>query len=76
MAFMLTQEMIVSEVERYEPMERLHVVDSILQGMMRPDPEIEQAWHEEAVRRWERYKREETSTVAYHEVMAKYRKQG
>ena len=50
--------------------------ESVLENMMKADPEIEKAWHDESVRRWERYKRGESKTVSYDKVMSKYRKPG
>ncbi|NCD33980.1 MAG: addiction module protein [Spartobacteria bacterium] len=73
---MLKQEDIIHEIGRYECVEQLRVVESVLENMMKVDPEIEKAWHDESVRRWERYKRGESKTVSYDNVMSKYRKQG
>ncbi len=71
---MLTQDQLIEEIERYEPFERVKIVDAVLRDVVGANPEIEMAWREEATQRWKSYKQGDIESIPYDEVMAKYRK--
>jgi hypothetical protein len=64
---------IVLEIEKLPDLDKLHLVDTILMGLDKPDPEIDRAWAIEARRRWEAFKNGQIPTVSYAEVLAKHR---
>jgi len=66
-------ESLLKEISNMPDTEKLKIVDTILRQLDRPDPEIDRIWKVEAEKRWARYKRGETGTVSYNEVMKKYR---
>ena len=70
---MLTQEQIIHEIDQYSPEERVRIVQAVLNKVVNPDPDSEQAWLDVAAERWERYKNGNAKTISYDEVMAKYR---
>ena len=53
--------------------EKLHLVDTILEQLDKPDPAIDKIWAEEARKRWDAYKSGNLDTLPYDEVMSKYR---
>lgn len=55
------------------PLERLQLVDFILESLDMPDPGIEKLWADEASRRWEDYKSGKIDSTAAAEVFEKYR---
>ena len=55
------------------PLERLQLVDYLLESLDLPDGEIEKLWADEATRRWEGYKAGEISSVSAAEVFEKYK---
>ncbi|MDP2156156.1 MAG: addiction module protein, partial [Nitrospirota bacterium] len=53
--------------------EKIELVDAILMQLDRPDPEVDHVWADEARKRWQAYKLGKLETVAYEQVMGKYR---
>ena len=68
-----TAEEIASEAHDLSDMEKLRLVDAILNDLDKPDPEIDCIWAEEARKRWESYKKGRISSVSYQHVMEKHR---
>jgi len=68
-----TVEKLTAEIQALPDMEKLHLVDTILVALDRPNPEIDRVWAEEARKRWAAYKAGEAPTVSYDTVMAKHR---
>ena len=66
---MLTQEKIIQEIEQHSPSVRIRIVEEVLRDVIGADPKIEQAWLEEAGRRWKAYLQEGSETIAYEDVM-------
>lgn len=64
---------IVNQIEDLSDIDKLQLVDIILEQLDRPDPEIDKVWTEEAKRRWQAYKDGQLATVSYHDVMSKYK---
>ena len=67
-------EKIVSEIHDLSDVEKLHLVDVILNDLDKPDPEIDHIWAEEARKRWASYKKGQMLSVSYQDVMKKYRR--
>lgn len=54
--------------------EKLRLVDAILESLDKPDPEIERVWASEARKRWTAYKKGAVRSIPYKSVLAKYRR--
>jgi hypothetical protein len=54
--------------------EKLALVDQLLAQLDRPDPEIDQIWAEEARKRWTAFREGRVGSIAYADVMAKFRR--
>lgn len=67
-------EKLVSEIHALPDVEKLRLVDAILNDLDKPDPEIDQIWAEEARKRWIAYKEGRIASVSYQDVMEKYRR--
>ena len=64
---------IAAEIRGLRDVEKLRLVDAILAGLDKPDPELDRVWAEEARKRWLAYKAGRSRTVSYASVMAKHR---
>lgn len=53
--------MITKDLEKktlkLNPIDKIHLVEKILESLDKPDPAIEQAWAEESEKRYKRYKK-------------------
>ena len=67
-------EKLAEEIKSLTDVEKLRLVDVILTDLDKPDPELDNIWAEEARKRWEGYKSGRIPSLAYHEVMGKYRR--
>lgn len=66
---------LTEEIRKLPPEEQADLIDELLVLTYRePDPEIDKAWAEEAERRLAAYRRGETKSIPYEEVMARLRK--
>lgn len=68
-----TADQLEQEITSLPDVEKLRLVDAILDELRKPDPEIDRIWVEEARKRWDAYKAGRLRTVSYEEVMSKYR---
>ena len=68
-----TPDKLISEIKALPDVEKLRLVDAILTDLVKPDPEIDRVWAEEARKRWGAYKSGRIPTVSYEEVMARHR---
>ena len=68
-----TAERLSEEIQSLTDVEKLRLVDAILTDLDKPDPELDRIWAEESRKRLAAYKSGRISSVAYHEVMDKYR---
>ena len=66
-------EKLAAEIRSLPDNEKLQLVDTILEDLVKPDPEIDRIWAEEARKRWNAYKAGRTSRLSYDLVMAKHR---
>lgn len=64
---------IEEDARKLAPLERLELVDAILNSLDEPDKEIDQLWSQEAEERLAAYRRGELKAIPLNEVMAKYR---
>jgi hypothetical protein len=62
-----TQEL-VSQALKLDPAERFDVVDQILRGLNRPDPEVDRIWLEEAERRLRAYREGRVKGISAEEI--------
>ena len=67
-------EKLAEEIKSLTDVEKLRLVDVILTDRDKPDSELDGIWAEEARKRWEGYKSGRIPSLAYHEVMGKYRR--
>ena len=64
---------LIREATSLPPLDKLQLVDYLLESLDMPDMEIEKLWAEESSRRWEGYKSGEISSVSAAEVFEKYK---
>jgi putative addiction module component (TIGR02574 family) len=69
-----TVDKLAAEIRDLPDVEKLRLLDAILEDLDKPDPEIDRVWAEEARKRWEAYKAGQAPTVSYDTVMAKHRR--
>jgi hypothetical protein len=67
-------EKIVSDISSLTDIEKLHLVDIILEDLDKPDPEIDRIWADEARKRWNAFKSGKIQSVSYQDVMRKYKR--
>lgn len=63
---------LVHEIEKLPPIERAQIVDIVIRDLFALDSEIDRAWTQEAVIRWDAYKKGEVQPIPYEEVMSRY----
>lgn len=71
---MTKAEKLATEISTLTDIEKLHLLDSILTDLDKPDPAIDRIWAGEARKRWAAYKAGSIATVPYAEVMEKCRR--
>jgi len=64
---------LVEEIRSLPEMEKLHLVETILEDLDKPDPELDGVWAEEARKRWGAYLKDRSSGIDYAVVMGRYR---
>lgn len=69
-----TVDKLAAEIHVLPDIEKLRLVDAILEDLDKPDPEIDRVWAEESRKRWAAYKAGRSPTVSYETVMAKHRR--
>ena len=69
-----TVDKLAAEIHVLPDIEKLRLVDAILEDLDKPDPEIDRVWAEEARKRWAAYKAGRSPTVSYETIMAKHRR--
>ena len=65
---------LAAEIRNLPDKEKLQLVDAILEELVKPDPEIDRIWAEEARKHWNAYKAGRAPTLSYDLVMAKHRR--
>ena len=66
-------EKLATEIQSLSEIEKLHLVETILAELDKPDPEIDKVWANEARKRWDAHLTERSATLDYVEVMGRYR---
>ncbi len=64
---------LILEATSLPPLDKLQLVDYLLESLDMPDTNIEKLWADESSRRWEGYKAGEVSSVTAAEVFEKYK---
>ena len=64
---------LIREATSLPPLDKLQLVDYLLESLDMPDAEIEKLWAEESSRRWEWYEAGEIGSVSAAEVFNKYK---
>lgn len=63
-----------NRISNLPAVEKLKLVDAILEELDKPDPELDQVWATEAHKRREAYQKGKLETVSYNKVMEKHRR--
>ena len=71
---MLAVEHIFNEISPLKPVEKLQLIDKILNSLNPSDEKLEDIWAKEAEDRIEAYDKELVSTVNEDDVFSKYRR--
>ena len=70
--------MITKELQKkalhLNPLDKIHLVEMILESLDKPDPEIEKAWVAESEARYARYKAGKIKAVTFDSVQKKLKK--
>ncbi len=66
-------EQLVQKAADLEPADRLRLVEAILYGLDKVDPDVERGWVAEAEARYEAYKRGEIQASDWDEIKKRYR---
>lgn len=64
---------LIREATSLSPLDKLQLVDYLLESLDMPDTEIQKLWAEESSRRWKGYKTGEIGSVSAAEVFEKYK---
>ena len=62
---------IIDEALTLKPQERYMIMEKLNDSLNVPNPEVDKAWIEENMRRYEAYKNGTLKTVSYEEVFGK-----
>jgi putative addiction module component (TIGR02574 family) len=65
---------IIKDAEQLPPIERIKLVEHLLDTLDKPDPEIDAVWADESERRLEAYLCGEAKTLAATDVLARHLK--
>jgi len=65
---------LAAEIRNLPDKEKLQLADAILEELVKPDPEIDRIWAEEARKRWNAYKAGRVPMVSYDNGQAKHRR--
>ncbi len=65
---------LADEAEQLPPADRIEIVERLLSSLDKPDPEIDNAWADEAERRLDEYLAGGVAGLDAEEVLAKYLK--
>jgi putative addiction module component (TIGR02574 family) len=68
----ITKDNILEKAKKLKPIEKLQLVEALLESLDKPDPEIEKLWIKEADERYEAYKRGELQSTDWEEIKKRY----
>jgi len=63
------------QVLRLTSLEKIHLVEFILESLDKPDPAVQEKWIEESEKRYDAYKAGKIKAVSYQEVLNKIKKE-
>jgi putative addiction module component (TIGR02574 family) len=63
---------ILEKAKKLKPVEKLQLIDALLETIDKPDREIEKLWIKEADERYEAYKRGELKATDWEEIKKRY----
>ncbi len=69
---MLAIEQILNEISPMQPLEKIKLVDKILNSLELPNKEINKIWQEEAEKRIKAYDKGEISSISAKNLFKKY----
>ncbi len=64
----MTIKNIKKSILHLNPVERIHIVENILDSLHKPDPEIERAWIAESEKRFSAYKKGKVKGIPFETV--------
>jgi putative addiction module component (TIGR02574 family) len=67
-----TKDSILEKAKLLKPVERLQLVDALLESLDKPDKEIEKQWIKEADARYDAYKRGEAKATDWEVIKKRY----
>ena len=70
----MSAEQLEKEALSLKPIEKIHLIEKILESLDRPDPEIEKEWVAESEARYKAYKKGKAETVPLERIKKKYKK--
>ncbi len=69
---MASKQIIFDKAKLLNPLDRLQLIDALLESLDKPNPEIEKLWIKEADARYEAYKRGELKATDWEEIKKRY----
>ena len=63
---------LIKDALKLRPVERAHLIEVLMASLEKPDSDIESIWEQEALRRYEAYKRKRTEAKDLESVLKKY----
>ncbi|MBC8181677.1 addiction module protein [candidate division KSB1 bacterium] len=69
----ITKENLLKDAKLLNPVERLQLIESLLESLDKPDHQIEQLWINEADARHEAYKRGELKSTDWEDIKKRYK---
>jgi putative addiction module component (TIGR02574 family) len=65
---MTEPKIVINEGLQLKPAEKVIVIEALIRSLDVPDPKIEKAWADEAVRRLKAYKEGKLETISFEEM--------
>ncbi|HPG38599.1 MAG TPA: addiction module protein [bacterium] len=59
---------LLDKTQKLKPVEKLQLIDALLENLDKQDPEIDKLWVKEADERYEAYKKGELKTTCWEEI--------
>ena len=67
-----TRDNILESAKMLNPIEKLQLIEALLESLDKPDSEIEKIWIKEADERYQAYKRGELKSTGWEEIKKRY----
>jgi len=64
---------LLSDIRALPEQERRRILDALLTDLDIPDPEVDRAWADEARKRWQAYKAGKLESVAYDDLIERFK---